>query len=141
MPQLSRGSVAVVGFLDGMLLRIRRTLHAVRLRPLLVTNICRWAGRMRQRKTSCWPRRWLKEKRLARSERSGANLRAACVHALGRSDPQDAARQSAGSGLAARITHEVTGNTIVPRCDRGPTAKVKSTKYQVGCGQRRRWRA
>jgi Peptidase family C25 len=130
-PQLSRGSVAVIGSSTRMY-SASGGAYTLAFFDALIYEHLSLGGSLRQAKNFLLAYTLLKEKRLGQDvQRSGANLRAAWSFTLWGDPTLKMPRAEAPESALPHVTHEVTGNTIVLALPTETHGKVKSAKYQV----------
>ena len=130
-PQLSRGSVAVVGSSTRMYSASGGAYTLAFFDALLYEHLS-LGGSLRQAKNFLLAYTLLKEKRLGKdAQRSGANQRAAWAFTLWGDPTLKMPQVETPASALPRVKHEVIGNTIVLELPTETYTKVKSTKYQV----------
>ncbi len=130
-PQLSRGSVAVVGSSTRMY-SASGGAYALAFFDALLYEHQSLGCSLRQAKNFLLAYTLLKEKRLGKDiQRSGANLRAAWAFTLWGDPTLTMQRAEVPESALPHVRHEVNGNTIVLDIPTETHGLVKSAKYQV----------
>ncbi len=130
-PQLSRGSVAVIGSSTRMY-SASGGAYTLAFFDALLYEHRSLGGSLRQAKNFLLAYTLLKEKRLGKdAQRSGANLRAAWAFTLWGDPTLKLPQPETPEKALSPVRHEVYGNTIVLDIPTETHGKVKSAKYQV----------
>ncbi len=130
-PQLSRGSVAVVGSSTRMY-SASGGAYTLAFFDALLYEHQSLGGSLRQAKNFLLAYTLLKEKRLGKdAQRTGANLRAAWAFTLWGDPTLQMPPAPPPEAALPHVNHQVNGNTIVLDMPAETHGMVKSAKYQV----------
>jgi hypothetical protein len=130
-PQLSRGSIAVVGSSTRMY-SASGGAYTLAFFDALLYEHQSLGGSLRQAKNFLLAYTLLKEKRLGKdAQRTGANLRAAWAFTLWGDPTLQMPAAAPPQTALPHVHHQVSGNTIVLDTPSETHGIVRSTKYQV----------